>query len=372
MRLRSRVMLVMLSAAFPGAFANPASSGVQANAWVRDSLGKPVLSSSGECWHSSLPAPQGAPIAAGCRAPATDSVAAARTAESTPPPRAETAQAAGARAAPPAQPAMATGASTPASQDSGGSGAPAYVTDSRGIVVRGSSGDCWRTGSWTPAQATVVGCDVLLSRALPVPAPAQPGRAGAAPTAPSAQPSAPGAVSPSEAPPLMPPVPPSPPSQAVPPATAAPGGAPPLPMPPAPTPPATLAPEDTQAAPAEPSAEKVTFDTDTFFDFDKSMLKPAGRAKLDALASRLSQATVEVVVAVGHADATGTKDYNQRLSERRARAVVNYLADKGLPQEKIFSEGKGETQPAASNATKAGRAKNRRVEVEVVATRSRK
>ena len=122
-------------------------------------------------------------------------------------------------------------------------------------------------------------------------------------------------------------------------------------------------------AAAEALSEKVTFDTDTFFDFDKSLLKPAGKAKLDTLAARLADSSVEVVVAVGHTDATGPATYNQRLSERRARAMVDYLRDKGLPPDRIFNEGKGETEPIASNASKAGRAKNRRVEVEVVAIR---
>ena len=93
------------------------------------------------------------------------------------------------------------------------------------------------------------------------------------------------------------------------------------------------------------------------------------RAYLDTLAAKLADSSVEVVVAVGHADAIGSATYNQRLSERRARAMVDYLREKGLPPDKIFNEGRGETQPIASNASKEGRAKNRRVEVEVVAIR---
>ena len=363
MRLRSPVLLMLLSAAFPEAFADDTLISGPTTALVRDSQGKPVISSAGDCWHSSLPAPAGATMAAGCRAPSSESVAVSRVAEQAAPAEPEQAFASG----PSGESIEAAGASTAgaAGSTTRGGGAPAYVTDSRGMVVRGSSGDCWRTGTWTPSQATVVGCDGVLARALPVPAPAEPGKATQ--EAPSAQPSAqpPSTVTPSQAPPVAPPA--SPPARS---ARAAPV-APALPTP-APSAPPALAPEGTQAAPTEPSSEKVTFDTDTFFDFDKSVLKPAGREKLDALSRKLADATVEVVVAVGHADATGPSAYNQRLSERRARAVVEYLREKGLPREKIFSEGKGETQPIASNASKAGRAKNRRVEVEVVAIRSKK
>ena len=80
----------------------------------------------------------------------------------------------------------------------------------------------------------------------------------------------------------------------------------------------------------------------------------------------------EVIVAVGHTDWIGTDKYNQKLSERRANAVKAYLVSKGVPAEKIFTEGKGKKQPIASNKTREGRAKNRRVEVEVVANRGAK
>ena len=104
-----------------------------------------------------------------------------------------------------------------------------------------------------------------------------------------------------------------------------------------------------------PTAEKVTYAADAFFDFDKAIVKPEGKAKLDEL--------------VGHTDWIGTDKYNQKLSERRANAVKAYLVSKGVPAEKIFTEGKGKKQPIASNKTREGRAKNRRVEVEVVANR---
>lgn len=118
-----------------------------------------------------------------------------------------------------------------------------------------------------------------------------------------------------------------------------------------------------------PTAEKVTYAADAFFDFDKSIVKPEGKAKLDELIKALSGMDTEVIVAVGHTDWIGTDAYNQKLSERRAKAVKAYLVSKGVPADKIFTEGKGKKQPIASNKTREGRAKNRRVEVEVVANR---
>ena len=75
---------------------------------------------------------------------------------------------------------------------------------------------------------------------------------------------------------------------------------------------------------------------------------------------------VETIVATGHTDSVGTDAYNQGLSVRRANTVKAYLVSKGVAAERVLVEGKGETQPVASNATKDGRAQNRRVVVEVV------
>ena len=191
---------------------------------------------------------------------------------------------------------------------------PAYLKDSSGAAVLSNNGDCWHTGARTPRLATVVGCDGVLAKATPIPAPAP--RAEAPP--------------PAEPPP------------------------PPLAQ---------------QEPVKEPISEKVTLDTDTFFDFDKAVLKEEGRARLNELATRLSGMTVEVIVAVGHTDSTGPESYNQKLSERRAQAVKDYLLTRSLPADKIYVEGKGETQPLTSNANKQGRAENRRVEVEVVGIR---
>ena len=119
-----------------------------------------------------------------------------------------------------------------------------------------------------------------------------------------------------------------------------------------------------------PTSEKVTFAADAFFDFDKSVLKPEGKAKLDDLVSKMSGLNLEVIIAVGHTDSVGTDAYNQKLSVRRAEAVKAYLVSKGVEKNRVYTEGKGEKQPVADNKTAEGRAKNRRVEIEVVGTRA--
>lgn len=123
-------------------------------------------------------------------------------------------------------------------------------------------------------------------------------------------------------------------------------------------------------APAAPIASKVTFAADAFFDFDKSVLKPEGRAKLDDLVNKIRGINLEVIIAVGHTDSIGTDAYNQKLSVRRAEAVKAYLVSKGIERNRVYTEGKGEKQPIADNRTKEGRAKNRRVEIEVVGTQA--
>jgi OmpA-OmpF porin, OOP family len=177
-----------------------------------------------------------------------------------------------------------------------------------GVVWKNVDGQCWRDASWTPATAAP-GCSTAT---VTPPAPA------AAPSAPAAAPAKPGA-------------------------------------------PAAV------VAPA--AAAKVTYAADAFFDFDKSVLKPEGKAKLDDLASKVQGVNLEVVIAVGHTDATGADAYNQKLSVARSEAVKGYLVSKGIDKNRIYTEGKGEKQPIADNKTKEGQAKNRRVEIEVVGTR---
>ncbi len=125
--------------------------------------------------------------------------------------------------------------------------------------------------------------------------------------------------------------------------------------------------EEPAPAVVAPVAEKLEFAADAFFDHDKSIVKKEGKEKLSKLASDISGLDVEVIVCVGHTDSTGTEAYNQKLSERRANAVKSYLVSQGVDGEKIVTEGKGELQPIANNATKEGRAKNRRVEITVTA-----
>ncbi|KGF79892.1 OmpA family protein [Massilia phosphatilytica] len=195
----------------------------------------------------------------------------------------------------------------------------AYVQDARGVIARNPFGLCWRTGYWTPADA-VPGCDAPL---CVEPERLENGKCVAPPPPPVAAP-APAAPAPAPAP-----------------------------------------------APV-PTSEKVSYSADAFFDFDKAVLKPAGKASLDDLVSKLKDINLEVIIAVGHTDSVGTDEYNQKLSVRRAEAVKAYLQSKGVESNRVYTEGKGEKQPVADNKTAAGRAKNRRVEIEVVGTRSNK
>jgi OOP family OmpA-OmpF porin len=177
------------------------------------------------------------------------------------------------------------------------------------VWKNGTNELCWRNSSWTPATAAP-GCDGAIVPVAPAPMPA--------------------------------------------PAVAAPA--------PAPAP----------APVAPPAATKVTYAADAFFDFDKSVLKPEGKAKLDDLVGKIQGINLEVIIAVGHTDSVGSDSYNQKLSVRRSEAVKAYLVSKGVEKNRVYTEGKGEKQPVADNKTGEGRAKNRRVEIEVVGTRANK
>lgn len=144
----------------------------------------------------------------------------------------------------------------------------------------------------------------------------------------------------------------------------------------APKPEPKAAPEAPAAAVVPPApvvpmiiSEKVTFAADAFFDFDKAVLKPEGKAKLDEVVTKLNSINLEVIIAVGHTDSVGSDAYNEKLSVRRAEAVKAYLVGKGIEKNRVYTEGKGKKQPVAENKTAAGRAKNRRVEIEFVGTK---
>jgi OmpA-OmpF porin, OOP family len=116
------------------------------------------------------------------------------------------------------------------------------------------------------------------------------------------------------------------------------------------------------------SQSKITLQADTLYDFNKSDLKPEGKATLDKIARDLSKIKLEVIIAVGNTDSVGTDAYNMALGQRRAQSVKAYLTSKGVDGSRIYTESKGKSNPVATNATEEGRAKNRRTDIEVVGT----
>ena len=205
-----------------------------------------------------------------------------------------------------------------------GRGTSGYLTDQRNGIVKDPFNLCWRTGYWTPAIANCE-CDKdLLPREVCEPPPPKPVAA---------------------------------------------------PPPPPPPPPPVVAP------PPKPVTEKVTFAADVLFDFDKAVLRPEGKAKLDDLVSKLKGVAPEVIIAIGHTDPIGSAEYNQKLSVRRAEAIKAYLVSKGIEPNRIYTEGKGKTQQVKkcppANTFKSFKdyiaclEPNRRVEVEVVGTRTK-
>ena len=129
----------------------------------------------------------------------------------------------------------------------------------------------------------------------------------------------------------------------------------------------------------KPAAEKGTLAADTLFDFNKAVLRPEGKAKLDEVAAKIKGIKLEVIIAVGHADRIGTDKYNQKLSEKRAEAVKAYLVGKGIEPNRVYTEGKGKKQPVTGD--KCGKSDkkskklieclqpDRRVEIEVIGTK---
>jgi OOP family OmpA-OmpF porin len=236
-----------------------------------------------------------------------------------------------------AAPAAGTSAGAGASSATGTpQAAPGYVRSSDGRVVLSGSGQCVRAGSWTPANAAEP-CERVA-------------RAEMAP------------------PPVV---------AAAPAPTPAPAPEPKVEAPPAPAP-IAVAPVE----PPRPVIQKLTLSTDVLFDFGKAELKDSGKQRLDQLAREIKDANVDEIIAVGHADRIASDDFNQKLSEARAQAVKDYLAQNGARSNVITAEGKGESQPVTGEDCKklgAERAANkklvaclqpdRRVEIEVLGSR---
>lgn len=216
-----------------------------------------------------------------------------------------------------------TPAAPTAAQLSAANGADNWRAADGTVWKNGTNELCWRDAFWTPATAHPF-CD--------------------------------GALKPPAAPPAPPP---------------APRVAPPPPVPAA-VAPAAAAIVPVPVVPPVAVNEKVTFESGANFDFDKAVVKPADQAKLADLVDKSKATALEVMVVTGHTDSVGTPAYNQKLSIARADAVKNFLVGKGVEKNRVYTEGKGEGSPAADNKTAEGRAKNRRVEVEVVGTRARK
>ena len=107
----------------------------------------------------------------------------------------------------------------------------------------------------------------------------------------------------------------------------------------------------------------VHFDADVLFAVDSALLTPASRSALDEVAAVLNEYDKTAVIVQGHTDSTGSEEYNQELSERRAGAVEGYLVGRGVDRGRLAALGYGEGAPVADNTTAAGRARNRRVDV---------
>ena len=147
----------------------------------------------------------------------------------------------------------------------------------------------------------------------------------------------------------------------------------PAPTPPAPPPQAPPAPPPPAPPKPAPKPEKITTASTVNFDFDRYVIRPDARSRLDDLVGKLRDVNLEVVIAVGHADRIGGDAYNMKLSVRRADSVKAYLVSKGIAASRVYTEGKGERQPVkeckGDKKTKeliACLEPNRRVETEAV------
>jgi OOP family OmpA-OmpF porin len=190
----------------------------------------------------------------------------------------------------------------PAVAHGSGKANDAYVGDSGGHLLTDSSGNCVQTGSWSKDQD-------LVDCGAPAPAP----KAVAA--EPAAQ------------------------------ASAAPAPVPVVPV---------------------AVSQSIALSSGALFDLNSDTLKDAGKQELDVLAARIKgMEQIQSVKIVGYTDSSGAESYNQQLSQRRAISVKNYLLDQGVSPEVMSTLGMGESNPVADNATREGRAKNRRVEITI-------
>lgn len=128
------------------------------------------------------------------------------------------------------------------------------------------------------------------------------------------------------------------------------------------------APKPAAAAPSV-SSSKVTLFADALFDTAKSNLKPEGIAKLNDLAAKLKDVTLEVIIVIGFTDSQGSLAYNKKLSLQRAESVKKFLTDKGIETGRVYTEGKAFAEPVGDNKTAIGRSLNRRAVIEVIGTR---
>lgn len=108
---------------------------------------------------------------------------------------------------------------------------------------------------------------------------------------------------------------------------------------------------------------RVTMTDQTAFEFDSDKIKPGFYSTMDKIGSVVNRYGKTHLTIVGHTDNVGADQYNQRLSERRSQAVEQYFRNQGVIPERMAAEGRGESNPRASNATAGGRQLNRRVEI---------
>jgi len=190
-----------------------------------------------------------------------------------------------------------------------------YVIDQRGEVVMSGAGLCWRTGFWTPAGAARDPAGCKCDKDLIPKEVCEPMVAKAAPAA---------------------------------------------------------------APAAKPSGDKITVAADALFDFNKATLRPEGKAKLDEVVAKAGAIKLEVIIAVGHTDRIGSDAYNQKLSERRAAAVKQYLVSKGIDANRVYTEGKGKKNPVTKPDQCLGKTSpkviaclqpDRRVDIELIGTK---